>query len=446
MNIVIAGAGEVGQHAAEVLGEGGHNVVVIDKSAAKLRDLEERLDVRTLQGNCSHAAALREAGGDKCDLLVAATNVDEVNLLTASIAKGLGARKCLARVHHGAYFDQHGIDYAKHLGIDQLICPEYLTSLAIARTLHNPGALAVEDFARGLVAMQEFPVEDDAPAVGTTLRDLKLPPGIRLAQISRDGSTFMPAASTVVSKGDIVTLIGERATFEQGRKLFASGTSKRIHVVVMGGSTLSVWVCRAMNDRHFSLRLFEIDRARAEELAEKLTHVTVVQADPTDQDVCEEERLGDADAFLAVTGDDERNILASAQAKSMGVAMAIAVVKRSTYLHLLSHVGIDKAFSPRTVAADAIRKLLEAGPVQCLATLSQGTADVYEIRPTRRAPVVGKELRNVKLPPDCMVAAIQRGDKVTVPGAEDIIDFGDTVLLIGPHKIERDLKKLFAGK
>ena len=227
MNILIAGAGEVGRHAAEMLGADGHNIVLIDTSATKLQGLEDRLDLRTLRGNCAHAEVLAEAGAAKCDLLVAATNVDEVNLLSAAVGKGLGAKKCAARVHHSAYADQGGLDYAAHLGIDQLICPEYLTSLAIARSLRNPGALAVEEFARGAIEMQEMPVEDEAPAVRTALLELKLPPGVRLAQIRRSGESFIPKATTVVQQGDIVTLIGEQAAFEQGRKAFTSGKSKR---------------------------------------------------------------------------------------------------------------------------------------------------------------------------------------------------------------------------
>ncbi|MHC4063673.1 MAG: Trk system potassium transporter TrkA [Planctomycetota bacterium] len=446
MNILIAGAGEVGRHTAEVLGADGHNVVVIDTSASKLRALEDRLDVRTLLGNCAQADVLRKAGAAKCDLLVAATNNDEVNLLSASVGKGVGAKKCVARVHHSAYFDRRGLDYDAHLGIDELICPEYLTSMTIARSLRNPGALAVEAFARGLIEMQDLPVDDDAPAVRTALLDLKLPPGVRLAQIRRGEEAIIPSATSVIQAGDIVSMVGEQGTIEQGRKLFARGTSKAQHVVIMGGTALGVWLSRALKDRHFSVRLFETHLERAEELSGKLDHVTVVQADPTDPDVIEEERIGAADAFIALTDDDEHNILASAQAKSLGVKTAIAVVQRTVYLHLLEHVGIDRAFSPRAVAVNEIRKLLDRGPVRCVATLAQGTADVYEIHPKRRATAIGKELRNLKLPANCMIAAIQREEEVKVPGAEDTVRFGDTVLLIGPHRIEQDLKKLFANK
>ncbi|HUU84013.1 MAG TPA: Trk system potassium transporter TrkA [Phycisphaerae bacterium] len=446
MNILIAGAGEVGRHVAEMLGAKKHNIVMIDTSARKLQALEDRLDLRTLRGNCAHAEVLIEAGAGKCDLLVAATNVDEVNLLSAAIGKGLGAKKCAARVHHAAFAEQRGFDYATHLGIDQLVCPEYLTSLAIARNLRNPGALAVEQFAKGRIEMQELPVEDGAPAMRTALQELRLPPGVRLAQVHRAGKSFIPKATTVIQPGDVVTLIGERAAFEQGRKAFTSGKSRRENVVIMGGSTMGVWLCRALKGPHFSVRLFEVDRERAEELSHKLEHVTVVHGDPSDPHVHEEERIGGADAFVAVTKDDEHNILASAQAKSLGVRRALASVERSAYHHLLSVVGIDKAFSPREEAAKELRKLLEAGPLRVLGTLAEGTAEVYEIQPTRRATAVGQELRNLKLPANCLVGAIQHGDAVKVPGAEDTVRHGDTVLLIGPHGLDRELKKLFADK
>ncbi|MFQ5490360.1 MAG: Trk system potassium transporter TrkA [Phycisphaerae bacterium] len=446
MNIVIAGAGEVGSHAAEVLVADGHNVVVIDKSASKLSALEDRLDVRTLKGNGAHAATLKEAGAGKADLAVAATNVDEINLLSASVAKGIGARKTIARVHHSAYFNHDHLDYGAHLGIDRLVCPEYQASLAIARTLRNPGALAVEAFARGRIEMQELPVENGAGAIGTSLADLKLPAGVRLAQIRRKEHGLFPTAATVIENGDVVTLIGEQSAFEQGRSLFAGGKTKRRHLVIMGGSATAVWLCRALESRQFSIRLFVRARERAEELSNKLAHVTVLQADVSEPDVFKEEQIGLADTFIAASDDDEHNILASAQAKSLGVTTAIALVQKTAYLHLLAGVGIDKAFSPRVVAANEIRTLLHHGPVRVMASLSKGTVDVYEINPTRRATAIGKELRNLKLPDHCMIGAIQRGETVRVPGAEDTIALDDTILLIGPHGIAADLKKIFATR
>ena len=189
MNVVIAGAGEVGRHAAEVLAHVGHNIVMIDRSAKTLAAVEEALDVSTLLGSACDARVLTTAGTANADLLVAATDTDEINLLCAAIGKELGAKKTMARVHHSAYQATEPLNYAQFLNIDALIPPEYLTSLEIARMLRNPGAMAVELFARGQIEMQQIFVNEGAEAVGVSLKDLraKLPRGALLGAIDRGG-------------------------------------------------------------------------------------------------------------------------------------------------------------------------------------------------------------------------------------------------------------------
>lgn len=436
----------MGRYMAEILAAAGNNVTVIDLSAAKLSEIENELDIRTLRGNCAHGDALREAGVGKCDMFIAATNHDEVNILSASAAKGLGARTCVARVHHSAYFDGRGLDYNGYFRIDSLICPEYVTAVAIARTLRNPGALAIENFAEGEIEMQQLVVSEKAAAVGVPLKDLNLPSGVRLATITRGENSFIPGAATDIRCHDITTLVGEKGQLEAARRLFQTNKIKRKHVVVMGGTSMGVWLCRALRQRHFAVRLFVTDRARAEELADKLSHVTVLEAEPTEPSVFAEEHIAEADAFVALTEDDEHNILAAAQAKSMGTPMVIAVVERSTYLHLLEHVGIDRAFSPRQVAAREIHLLLERGPVRVLASLEEATADVYEVQVGKSAEVLGRALKNITWPSPCVIGAIHRGEKVFVPGAEDVIEKGDTLLIIGARALSEPFAALFGER
>jgi trk system potassium uptake protein TrkA len=441
MNVVICGAGEVGRHAAEVLAEDANNITVIDLSAHKLAALDEMLDVRSLVGNGTQADVLVEAGAAKADLFIAATNIDEINLLSASIAKGVGARQCIARVHHAAYFEKRGIDYADHLAIDHLVCPEHSTALAIAAALRSPGALAVENFARGRIEMQQLAVGENSKAVGVMLRDLKLPSSTRLAAVDRSGEAFLPRASTVLEADDIVTLIGETDSFQQARKLFYTESDRRRRVIILGGTGQSVWLCRAMKDTGFSIRLFEPDAARAEELAEKLPWVTVLRADAINTDALRDERVDQADAFIALTDDDEQNILAAARAKSMGCPTAIAVLQRGTYLHLLDYVGIDRAFSPRVTAVNEVLRLIESGPVRELAVLSEGVLHVYEVRVTRQASaLIDHPLRSIRFPTPLVVAAIQRGeDTVFVPGADSHIRAGDTMIVIGPPELRKKM-------
>ncbi|MFQ5590803.1 MAG: Trk system potassium transporter TrkA [Phycisphaerae bacterium] len=446
MNIIIAGAGEVGAHAAEVLSSDGHRVTVIDLSPELLRSLSDKLDVRVLVGHCAHLHVLEEAGANKCGLLIAATQNDEINLLTAYVAKAVGARKTIVRVHHTANFSLRGTPLASKLGIDEFICPEHLASLAIARTLRNPGSIALEEFGRGKLLMQRLCVNAGTVITGKKLAEITLPASARLATVEHDGVATIADAGTTVSNGDFVTLIGERGTFESARKIFQKGKERHQHIAIMGETSTAVWLCRALRSRIFSVRLFVSRPARAVELSEKLPHVTILEADPTDVAVFADEHIERADAFIAASDDDEHNILGCAQAKALGVKTVIAVIERAKYLHLLEHVGIAHAFSPRAVAVAAMQRLTWVGQVRSLAVFADGIAEIYEITPSERAKALGHALRAIKLPARTMIAAIRRGDDVYVPGAEDTITAGDTFIAIGPRGIEDDLRKLFAAK
>jgi len=444
MKILICGAGEVGFHAAEALAKADTSITIIDRSAARLRSIEDQMDVATCIGNCAQADVLREAGCAEADLVIAATNQDEVNLLTASIAKGIGARKVIARVHHIAFFEHRGLDYNEHLGIDQLICPEYSTALAIAQTLRNPAALATEVFARGAIEMQEFPVSPTASAIGKQLMDLTLPKRSRLAVITRKGGSFIPEATSTIEEGDIVVLVGNSDIFHDARKLFHDEKTGRRRLVIMGAPPMAVWLCRALRDRNFSIRLFETDRTRAEGVAEKLDWVTVLNADPTDPTVFSDENLANADVFLALMDDDEQNILGCAWAKSMGVDYAAAVVQRPNYRHLLKHVGIDRPFSQRQVAVKEIENIVDESGLRLTASLAEGIIDVFRVRVGADSGVIGKPLRKVNLSPNWIIAAIQNDEGVSVPVADDTITVGDTLLVVGRHGREGTLRKLFA--
>jgi len=445
MDIVICGAGEVGRHAAEVLSaRSGTNVTIIDYAQEKLDALEELMDVRILQGSGTHANVLLDAGCEDADLFLAATNVDEINLLSASLAKSVGANRCIARVHHSAYFEGRGLDYAEQLKIDNLVCPEYSTATEIARGLRAPGALAVERFAAGRIEMQQLPVTEDAPALNKPLLALDLPRATRICMIERGGAAFIPDGQTQIESSDIVTLIGDTDQFERASRLINRQTGRRKKVIVMGGSSMGVWLCRTLRSRGFSVRLIESDRQRAEELAEKLDWVTVLRADPTDENLLEEERVSQADAFVALSDDDEQNILSAARAKSMGAAEAIAVLQRGTYLHLIRHVGIDRAFSPRVAAVSQMLALLDDSPMKHLASLDEGIAEVYEVHlPQREAEAINKPLSQITFPPKTMIAAVHRDDEAFVPGASDELRPGDTLVVIVHNRNVKELKTMF---
>jgi trk system potassium uptake protein TrkA len=442
MNIICCGAGHVGRSAAEALVAAQHQVTVVDLRLEPLRAIGEGLDVQTLCGNCANADVLRTAGADSADLVLASTNGDEVNLLTASVAKAVGARKSIARVHHSAYFHGRGLDYLSHLGIDELICPEFSTAQAIASKLRSPGAIFIENFAGNKIHMQQFPV--GAPVAGRSLDRLSLPPGVRLAAITRAGMTFIPTAATVLEKADLITMVANTEVFQAGRAVLAGGKPGRRRVAIMGGSSEAVWLCRALEGRDFAIRLFERNRERAEELAEKLDWVTVIADDPTEPTVFEEEHLAEVDVFVGVAGEDEHNILACAWAKSRGVREAIAVLEKTNYEYLLPHVGVDHAINPRIAAVRDIENTLDAGPVRRAAELAEGSIDVFQVRVGPEAALVGKALREVKLPAAGVIVAIQHEKEVFVPGGDDTVQAGDRLLVIGTKELEKVVRRFFA--
>ncbi|MBC02680.1 MAG: Trk system potassium transporter TrkA [Phycisphaerae bacterium] len=443
MRIVICGAGEVGSHAAEVLVRADHSVTIIDRNRDLIARIGDSIDARTVVGNCARADVLLDAGAAEADMVVAATDVDEVNLLTATIGKRLGARKVVARVHDFHFADRKDYDYGRTLGIDHLICPEYSTALAIAQNIRNPTALAVEVFARGQVEMQQFQVAEGCPAVGRPLADLALPTGARVAAIVRDGEVSVPDSSSSVQAGDFVVLVADAPIYDAARKIFRENPRSRRSVVIQGSTPMAEWVCRALRGRAFSIRVFEPDRERAETFAAELDWVTVMASDVNDASVFAEESIQDADHFVALRNDDEDNIIAGVLAKLRGVDSVTVIVQRSTYLDSVFAIGLDRAYSPRTVAAKQIEDALDDRAVRTISRLADGSVSVFRVRVGPKCEIAGQRLRTVKLTPDWSIIAVQRGEVTRVPHADDEIMVGDEVLVLGETSHADRLEELF---
>lgn len=447
MDVAIFGAGHVGRHAAEVLVLAGHRVTILDTDAVRLRHVQENVDTATLTGSCSDPRVLKDARINDADLVIAATASDEVNLLSASMAKNLGAKTCVARVHHRAFLDPETAQFTRTLGIDRLVCPEQVTSDAISRALRSPGAIAIESFSQGRIEIQEIPISEKSPAVGLALRDVRMPQRTRLVGISRAHEVILPKADTVLEKGDVIILVGDTEHFEPALELFgARGKGRRQNIVIMGGPPMAVWLCRSLHSRRYALRIFEADTERAEQIAEKLDWVTVVNGDPTDPGVFSDESVGKADAFVALTKDDESNILGSAWVKSQGVPLTIAVVQRPQYAHLLHHVGIDRAFSPRSLAVEEILMMIEEGGLRRVGSLVEGVLEVFRARVGRSSPVAGRPLKDISELQDWVVVGVEQGDRVFVPTANDAFHAGDIVQVVGKPHAEKKLASLLGTR
>jgi len=441
MRIVVMGAGTVGRSISEMLCHFGHSVTVVDQSVERTRVINEKLDVRALTGSAAQSSVLFQAGVLDSDLCLAVTGNDEVNLIAASMAKEMGSRRSVARVYAPVFRDASTFDYQRHFGIDRLLSLEHLSAMELARGIRSPGSIAVENFARGELEVHEFEIAEKTQASNTKLRDLGLPKAVRIGSISRDGKTRIARAEDSINVGDRVTVIGTRDDIDDVKDLFQNHAPPKQGVVIAGGGETGFHLAKTLESPRFAVVLMEANRDRADFLASNLKRATVVHCDGTLRENQEEERVGSADVFVACTGDDENNIMAAVEAKDIGADKIMAIVGRPDYAAVMGKLGLDLAVSPRRVMARQVLGFLQTGPVISRSQLVGGEIGVFEIEVLPGTPATEHVLASLDLPAQCLIAAVIREDFVSVPGADDRLRVGDTVVaLVEDEAIERTLK------
>jgi trk system potassium uptake protein TrkA len=445
MRIVVLGAGTVGTSIANVLCQNGHNVTLVDNDPAKVRRANAELDVRALTGSASQSSVLFQAEVLGADLCLAVTGDDEANIVAASMAKAMGARRTVARVYAPIFRDLSTFDYQRHFNIDRLLSIEHLSAMELAREIRHPGAVAVENFARGELEMQELAVQEATSAVGVPLKELKLPSGVRIGSIFRNGRMTIAGADDRVAVGDRITLIGARDDIDDVRDLFQKQAPPKQGVVIAGGGETGYHVARVLETGRFAVLLIEMSRDRCEFLAAHLKHTTVVCSDAQRRATLEEERVGSADVFVACTGDDEDNIMACVEARELGAKTIMSIVSRPDYAYVVGKLGIDHAVSPRHVVAREVLGFLNTGSVISRAPLTEGgPIDIMEIEVLQGVPATEHVLAKLDLPPQSLIGAIIRENYVMVPGGDDRMMPGDTVVALVEKSAVDGLLKMFS--
>jgi len=442
MIIVVLGAGTVGTSIANMLCRHGHSVTVVDQNAEKTRWVNDELDVRVVTGSASQSSVLFQTEVFSADLCLAVTGCDEVNLIGASMAKGMGARRAIARVYAPVFRDLSTFDYQRHFNIDRLISIEHLSAMELARAIRHPGAVAVENFARGELEMQEIEVTADTSALEKPLKELKLPAGVRIGSILRDGQMKIAGAEDRVEVGDRITLLGRREEIDEVRDLFESQPPPKQDVVIAGGGETGYHLARVLEGRRFRVLMLERDRGRCEFLAENLKHTTVVNGDAQHRATLEEEHVGGADVFVACTGDDEDSIMACVEAHELGAANIMCIVSRPDYANVVAKLGIDYTVSPRKVIAREVLGYLNTGPVVSRVPLVAGMpVEIMEIEVVAGAPATAEVLADLPLPCECLIGAVIRQNFVVLPGADDRLEAGDrVVVLVGTPAVDQMLQ------
>ncbi len=303
----------------------------------------------------------------------------------------------------------------------------------MAKAVRTRGLFAVENFARGGVAIQEVGVDEDAKVIDIPVREMALPTGILIGLVSRGDRAFIPGAADVLEVGDHVTLIGKRDVVNDVSNHFEKKRLPVLNVIIAGGGEIGFNLALVLERGRFNVLLMESDSERCEYLAKKLKSTTVLCADATRQSEMEEARVGKADVFVATMGRDEDNIICGVEAREHGAGRILSVVRRPDYANVLKKLGIDVAVSPRELMAHEVLGMLESGPIIRRSTIGSGDAEVWEIDVEADVPATRAPLKDLGLQ-HCIIAAIVRDEYVSVPGADDQIRPGDTVVTL----VQRD--------
>lgn len=447
MKVVIVGAGEVGRHLSHVLSNAGHDVTVVETDPQRASIIDEEHNVRVLQGSGSSAEILKQAISDGCDQFIAMTSKDETNLIACSLARVLGAKTVISRIHDQTFTDTSHVNYPLHFGIDMMLNPEGLCAVELAKSIRNPARIAVENFARGQIEAQRIKVDEKARLRGKSLREIKLHPEVRFGFYQRGEEQDIPSADTILEAGDTVTVFGPPAELYKLRaKLDPNAIGSEVRVVVFGGSETAVALVRLLNNPRFKVRVIEKDEEKCRRLAERFPQVTFINGDGTSLRLLEEEQVGSADFFVASTSDDESNVMTSIQAAKLGARHVQTVINKSDYEEILynlkSALEIETIVAPRLVTANEVLRYLSDAPYIELFNFPKQDARILEMQVSLESECAGKSLKEIAWPKHAVVAALLHKFQAKVPGADDRILAGDRVVVITREENIKDLLKL----
>lgn len=450
MKIIILGAGQVGSSLAAELASEANDITVVDVDAVRLRALGDRLDIRTVQGRGSLPTILRQAGADDADMLIAVTSSDETNMIACQVAYTLFRTPTkIARIRESAYLIRGELFQNEAVPIDVLISPEQAVTTYIKRLIQNPGALQVLDFAGGKVQLVAVRAFYGGPLVGQELRYLRQHmPNVatRVAAIFRRDRPITPQGDTLIEADDEVFFIAAsqdiRAVMSELRRVEKNHKT----IMIAGGGNIGERLAEAI-ETQYRVKIIENNRARAAYLSENLEKAVVLYGSASDRELLMEENIEEVDIFCAVTNDDEANIMSSMLAKRLGARKVMALINNPAYVDLVQGGQIDIAISPSQATLGTLLTHVRRGDIVNVHSLRRGAAEAIEIvahGDDRSSKVVGKTIRDIKLPPGTTIGAVVRKEQVLIAHDAMVIESDDHVILfVIDKKHIRDVERLF---
>lgn len=448
MRIIIVGAGEVGFHIAQRLSEENHDVAIIDKDAQHIKRVGEDLDVQAFLGSGTSPKMLKEAGIHDAELLVAATDSDETNLMTCLVAKTLNPYLIkVARVRNEEYLEEGELFSKDVLGIDHVINPQSEMVNTILNIMEIPAASEVIDFVGGRVKLIAFLVTETSPFVDRKLLSFaELRGKALIGAIVRGEEVVIPRGEDSIRSGDLVYIVVRTAEMDETLKSLGVREKASRRVIIVGGGQTGAALAREMDRTRISVKIIEEDGAKCASLSEILDHVIVINGDGTDRDLLEEENIRDVDLLVAVTGDEASNILISLLAKGLGARKTVTRISRLSYLPLMSAIGLDTVVSTRLSAAKAILQHIRPGKIISVAPLKGEHAEAIEAEALETSDIVNTPLSKVKMPRGAIIGAIVRQDEIIIPRGDSIIRPKDRLIIFALQEVMPRLEKLLTVK
>ena len=451
MNIIVVGAGKVGYTLAEQLCRENHDVTVVDSSEQALRRVRDALDVMCIGGNGVTVDTLTEAGAQNADLLIAATDLDEVNMICCLTARNLGTGYTIARIRNPEYYPSMGT-FKRNLGIGMVINPENATALEIARLLRYPSASNVEHFCRGRVELMGFRVQQGDFLVGKPLHSL----GDRLQKLSmlfcaaeRGGEVVIPNGSFVPQADDTLYVIGKPTGLDEFFRLLGRYSHKVKHVFVVGGGRVSVYLAQLLDRMKIGVKLVERDAEKCRAMSARLPNAMVICGDGTDQELLSSENLTASDAFVALTDRDEDNLIISLYAMQQGMGKVITKSNRQNYAGIAHVVGLDSVISPKQITASHILHLVRGmqnshgSIMHALYRIAGDQAEAMEFSVSKATHNLGVPLKQLKLKAGVLIAVIVRDDQVIIPEGSSTIQERDSVIVVSKDHTILDLNDIY---
>lgn len=438
MNIVIVGCGKIGTTILSSLVAEGHDVIAIDSNPKVINEITNIYDAIGVCGNGNDCETLSEAGIDKAELFVAVTGSDEMNMLSCFLARRMGAKHTISRIRNPEYNDQ-SLGFIKHqLGLSMSINPDLLAAHELFNVLKLPSAVKIETFSRRNFEMVELKLKPDSQLDGISLSELRRKYNVKLlvCVIQREDEVYIPDGSFVLKSGDKIGITATSAEIMRFLKMLGTMQKQARNVMILGGSRTAYYLAKMLIASGNSVKIVEQDHKRCIDLCEALPNAVIIQGDGAQQELLREEGLRSMDAFVALTGMDEENILISFYASSQNVPKVISKVNRDEFAYIADKIGLDCIVSPKKIISDILVRYARAlhnslgSNVETLYQLMDGKAEALEFNINQDCKLVNIPLKDMKLKQNILIAGIIRGRRIIIPAGDDIILPEDKVVVI----------------